>query len=144
MKISMHFNHPTTREACRIVMMHYQDKDFLDLISQAEFNHTMHDSFTVANRLRNLMFGLEIDVKLYKTLNPWSKVIGYADGETIYVNERKLDLPLLDRIENIYHEATHLCGFSHLGNTPNKYNLETVPYKAANIFAKYCKGIYDQ
>jgi hypothetical protein len=144
MKISMHFNHPVTREACRLVMMHYQDKAFLELITQEKFNHTLSDSFTVSQRLKSLMFGLEIEVELYKTINPWSNVIGYAEGSTIYVNSRKLNLPLWDRVENIYHEATHLCGFSHKGNSPDKYNLQTVPYKASNIFAKYLKGIYDQ
>jgi hypothetical protein len=143
MKITLEINDNTIREAAQIVMKHHLDKAFLDRLIPIRFNYTDLTGLDVVYRFIRLMPELNLVIKPYTTINPWSSVIGHARGETIFVNTRKLSLPLWDRVENIFHESTHLCGFSHDGNRPTPFNLKTVPYLSANIFANYCREIYD-
>ncbi len=139
MKFTIELQNETIRKAAELVMRHYNDKEFLTLLYVEKFLHTSHDGFTIAHNVRNAKLGMTI--KPYKTFSPWSNVIGYATGNTIFVNTRKLDLPLKDRVENLFHEPMHLLGYSHKGNRVNAYNLQTVPYKAAAIFVKYLESI---
>lgn len=122
-----------------MTMKYATDSEFYrHLVYTAEdFNHTDKTVAEVANDLQVKMVGLKVKVIPYKTWNPWSSVVGHAKGGTIYVNTRKLDLTLQDRIANLFHEATHLCGYSHRGNTPSAYNNATVPYLASRVFAAY-------
>lgn len=130
--------------AAYYVANNYFNEKFLEKIKAVQnFNHTELDSKEVAEKIWREFNKLNVNVVPYKTVNPWSKVIGYAKGNTIYVNTRKSDLSLLDRIENIFHEATHLIGFSHDGNRVTNYNLKTVPYLSANIFKNFIKEEYD-
>jgi hypothetical protein len=143
MKIYCEVNDENTRKAVSIVMKHYKDNEFLSrLRNVSKFNYTSDSSEIVAHRLSSVMDHLEIKVVPYKTINPFSKVIGHAKGNTIYVNTRKLYLPYIDRVENIYHEATHLCGYSHDGNRVTQFNLKTVPFLSAAIFSKFIQEIY--
>lgn len=126
--------------ASKLVMDHYKDMAFLERLALIQsFNHTKDSGAHVA--LRILRANIDIVIKPYKTFSPWSKVIGHAKGNTIYVNTRKLDLPLEDRVANIMHEALHLLGYSHKGNRVTEYNLGSVPYKVSKMFSEYVMSL---
>ncbi len=126
--------------ASKLVMDHYNDKAFLKQIKAVKsFNHTHDQGYNITDKL--IYAEIEITIKPYKTLSPWSKVIGHARGNTIYVNTRKLDLPLEDRVANIMHEALHLLGYSHKGNRVTEYNKNTVPYRVSKIFSEYITNL---
>lgn len=139
MKFTIELQNETIRKAASLVMEHCTDNRFLERLYEEKFLHTSHDGFMISHNIRNAKLGMTI--KPYKTFSPWSKAIGYATGNTVFVNTRKLDLPLKDRVENLFHEPMHLLGYSHKGNRVNAYNLQTVPYKAAAIFVKYLESI---
>ena len=143
MKIYNEVNDENVRKAASVMMKHCQDNQFLKLIQNvSQFNHTLMPSNYVASILFTYSIDCEITLKPYKTMNPFSSVIGYADGTTIYINERKLYLPVHERAGNLYHEFCHLAGFNHDGNRPNAYNLRTVPYLCGQLFSKYIQEIY--
>lgn len=132
-------NDKTILEAVRLVTMHFKDSEYFKTLRGVIFNHTKDDALFIEEN--TMALDKIVYVKPYKTFSTWSKVIGYAQGNTIYVNTRKLDLPLKDRIENIRHEIFHLQGYSHKGNRVTEYNLKTVPYLGANLFVKYLESI---
>jgi len=139
MRIICEINDETIRKASAIVMKHYKDDDFLEkLIEVDSFNHTHQSPIMVSFQLGNMPRSMTFTIKEYKSLNPFSKAIGYAKDGIIYFNSRKSGT-ILDRVETIYHEITHLCGYSHNGNRVNSYNLLSVPYLASNIFKNYVK-----
>lgn len=139
MKIINEVNNETVREACRLVQENFRDPNFLLILVDTQFYHTTDWGRLIANN--TTMFNHVVYVKPYKTWSPFSKVIGYAKNNTIYINTRKLDLPLKDRVENIRHEIFHLQGYSHKGNRVTEYNLKTVPFLGANLFMKYLESI---
>lgn len=143
MKIINSVNDKTVELACNIVMQYYHSPAFYQYIQDERFN---------GQKLRNVIYGDEVHaaqlsmnhivyVKPYKTFNPWSRVIGHARGDTIFVNTRKLDLSLEDRVINIRHELYHLEGFKHPNNSPTEFDYGTVPYKGGVLFAKFLKSI---
>lgn len=143
MKIYNQVNNEDIRKASLIVMKHFLDKEFLDRVEAVDrFNYTEHSPLEVSLRLKAVVPFLEIYIKPYKTLNPFSRVIGYAQSNTIFVNTRKIDLPYYERVENIAHETLHLCGYKHRGNYVNAFNLKTVPYMVGSIFKNYVVDIY--
>lgn len=139
LKIINEVNNETVREACRLAQEHFRDAALKELFRGVKFNHT--NSFGMDIYWNTYDFKETVYVKPYKTFSPWSKVIGYAKDNTIYVNTRKIDLPLKDRVENLRHEIFHLQGYSHKGNRVTEYNLKTVPYLGANLFVKYLESI---
>jgi len=139
MKIINEVNHETVREACRLVGASFKHNDFLNSLLDINFNFTPESGYEVAKNTE--VFEGTVYVKPYTTFSPWSKVIGYAQGNTIYVNTRKLDLPLKDRVENIRHEIFHLQGYAHKGNRVTEFNLKTVPYLGASLFVKYLESV---
>jgi len=59
-------------------------------------------------------FNLNIAIVPYTSKNPWSSVLGYAEGNKIYENTRKINsLSLTERTGHLGHEAVHLLGLSH-------------------------------
>lgn len=143
MKIDVQVNDPVIRQAATLFMKHYNDPTFLNKVSCSPyFYHTEHSPEAVAHSIQFLGESMEMVIKSYKPLNPWTKAIAYAEGNTIYFNSRKR-LGLLDRVETICHEFLHLCGYSHDGNFVTAYNLKTVPYKVANIFKDHVKEILE-
>ena len=145
MRIFCEVNDENVRKAASILMKHYKDEDFLNRVREEDFfNHSQHSPVTVASVLEKFPKNITVIIKPYKTLNPFSNVIGYAENNIIYVNTRKLGLNWLDRVENLYHEMTHICGYSHKGNRVTGYNLKTVPYLVANIFKRHVSEIYER
>jgi hypothetical protein len=140
MKFEIFINDPVIHKAANLVETHYKDSEFLfNLGAIQNFNHSYDSGYAVGVKIFNSE--LKIQIKPYKTWSPWSNVIGYASGNTIYCNTRKLHLPLKDRVENFFHEPMHLLGYSHKGNYVNAFNLNTVPYRTASIFVKYLESI---
>lgn len=134
--INNKINHPTLQQSALLFMRHYRDDEFLALVKNvSHFNHTADIGLIVADKIAGAK--LEIEVLPYKTFSPWSKVIGYAEGNKIFVNTRKINLPLEDRVENLMHETAHLLGYSHKGNYVTMYNLRTVPFVLGALFSKY-------
>lgn len=142
MRIVCESNDENIRKASSLVMKHYADEGFLNNIREVDyFNHTNQSPVMVASVLEIAPKNMTVIVKEYKHWNPFSKVVGYASGNTIFFNTRKSG-SWLDRVETMYHELCHICGYSHKGNRVNSYNLLSVPYKASNIFKNYVKEIY--
>lgn len=139
MKIINEVNNETVRQACGLVQLHFKDKALKDFFNDVKFNHT--EDYGLDVYWNTFDFNKIVYVKPYTSLSPWSKVIGYATDNTIYINTRKLGLSLKDRIENIRHEIFHLQGYSHKGNRVTKFNLNTVPYFGASLFVKYLENI---
>ena len=126
--------------ASKLVMDHYTDSKFLEMLYDVKsFNHTDDNGYAVGRKL--LLANALIVIKPYKTKWPWSSVIAHAKNGTIYVNTRKLDLPLEDRVANIMHEALHLLGYSHKGNRVTEYNKLTVPYLVSKMFSEYVMSL---
>jgi len=137
--IKSEINDPTINQAALLFMRHYRDSEFLDLVESVQsFNHTRDNGKDVALNLSDAV--LEITLKEYKTFNPWSAAIAYAEKKTIYFNARKKNQTVVDRCETIMHEALHLLGYSHRGNKPDSYNLGSVPYKVGMMFGRYIAG----
>jgi hypothetical protein len=139
MKIINEVNNETVRQACRLVQDNFFSDGFLISLEDKKFNYTDDDFFDITKNTKS--FNKTVYVKPYTSLSPWSKVIGYATDNTIYINTRKLNLPLKDRIENIRHEIFHLQGYSHKGNRVTEFNLKTVPFKGASLFVKYLESV---
>jgi len=139
MKIINEVNNEIVRQACGLVQLHFKDVELKDFFNDVKFNHTKDHGLDIY--WNTFDFSQIVYVKPYTTFSPWSKVTGYAKGNTIYINTRKLDLPLKDRVKNIRHEIFHLQGYSHKGNRVTEFNLRTVPYLGANLFVKYLESI---
>lgn len=139
MKIINEVNNEIVRQACGLVEANFKNSDYLNSLINVKFNFTHESGYEVAKNTE--VFEGTVYVKPYTTFSPWSKVIGYAKGNTIYINTRKLDLPLKDRVENLRHELYHLQGYSHKGNRVTEYNLKTVPYLGASLFVKYLESV---
>lgn len=71
------------------------------------------------------------EVRFYRSFNPWSRVVGYAKGGKIYINERKAsDYKTI--VGNLVHEYMHVVGFTHGNNYKTKDKcLYSVPYFAS-------------
>lgn len=131
-------NDATVAQACSLVARHHRDEAFLSIVAKSgPYNHTSDDGAAVAERIRSA--GAAIAVTPYTAFLPWSKVIGYSTGKQIFVNTRKLDLPLHNRVSNIMHEAMHVLGYKHKGNRVTDYNKQTVPYRVGKLFAEYVR-----
>jgi predicted metallopeptidase len=123
-------------EACRIVSSRLFEFGFYEQLCNVEkFNLSTYNGKQVWQTM--FQTELTVEVREYKTWNPWSKVIGHAKGNVIYFNMRKKDLSQQDSVEFILHELMHLWGFKHKGNKVTAFNLKTVPYLVARMFAKY-------
>jgi hypothetical protein len=144
MKINVEINDDVIRRAASAVIKHYKDEEFLRRIKNvSSFYFTDQSPEVVAQRLPAAMDRLEIYIRPYKSMNPFSRAIAHAKGNEIFINTRKLNFPYIDRVETIFHEASHLCGYSHNGNRPTSDNLRSVPYLAAALFSRYIQELYD-
>lgn len=143
MKIDIQVNDPTIRQAAALFLKHHNDFEFLNKVaSYPGYNHTEHSPEGVSHSIDFFAENFQIVIKSYKSVNPWSKAIAYAEGNTIFFNSRKR-LDVLDRVETLMHEFCHLCGYSHDGNYVTAYNLKTVPYAVGNIFKNHVKDILE-
>jgi len=140
MKFEIHMDNERIHQAAALVEKHYKDIQFLHKVEMNKtFNFTSRNGLYVAHDIRQSE--LTMKIKSYTTWNPFSKVIGHAKGDTIFINTRKLDLSLEDRIQNLFHEYLHLLGYKHKGNSVNEFNNGTVPFNVAKIFSQYVMSL---
>jgi hypothetical protein len=78
-------------------------------------------------------------VFFYKTVNPWSSVLGYFDGKAIHINFRKINqLSHADLVGLLVHEKLHALGYSHGNNFKNSDKVDfSVPYYASENIKKW-------
>lgn len=71
-----------------------------------------------------------INVYTYKPFYPFSKALGYYDGDAIWINIRKMEvLDISQLIGLLVHEYAHYCGYKHGSNYKSKEKcLYSVPY----------------
>jgi hypothetical protein len=93
------------------------------------FTHTTDRPYLVAATITDTFNHDPAPVRTYRTVNPWSSVLGYTKNGIIYVNTRfsiRADISAI--AGNLVHELCHVRGYSHKGNRPTAYNLKSVPY----------------
>lgn len=71
-----------------------------------------------------------VDIYTYRSINPFSKAVGYYDGEAIHINLNRIKtFNFEDFCGLLLHEYSHHCGFSHGSNFKSKEKtLFSVPY----------------
>jgi hypothetical protein len=112
-----------------------------------DFTFTKDEGTKVAEVLKaeaNQAFQTDdIEVRPYRTKWPWSSVIGYSDGENVYINMRKINsLSISDYVGNLVHEFCHHAGYGHGDNNISRNTerkLKSVPYYCGEL----ASGIYD-
>lgn len=137
MKIINTINNEIIKEAVGIVNHYYKDDLFLLKLLHLKFNHTEDHGAIVAQKIasnKKIFY-----VVPYVHWNRFSSTLGHFEDPNYRVNMRKVNaLKLKERVKNIFHECCgHGNGYSHKGNYVTAYNLETVPFKAAEVFAQY-------
>ena len=80
---------------------------------------------------------MNFDLTLYRSLNPWSKVKGYTEPDSmrIYLNKkyyRRVSWTTIDVAANLAHEWVHKMGFGH-DYYANEERPFTVPYAIGRI-----------
>lgn len=80
---------------------------------------------------------MNFDLTLYRSLNPWSKVKGYTEPDSmrIYLNKkyyRRVSWTIIDVAANLAHEWVHKMGFGH-EYYDNEERPFTVPYGIGRI-----------
>lgn len=101
----------------------------IDHISNKEdFKYNSGHGIQVALNL--ILVREPIDIYVYKPFYPFSKAIGYYDGECIWINSRKMQvLDISNLIGLLLHEYAHYCGYKHGSNYKSKEKcLYSVPY----------------
>lgn len=127
------------KDAAMVANWLLTSSEFYDEIEKVKtFTHSNEDGFEVSRKLKNNRHIMQVNVKEYKSLWPWSKAIGYFSKRRprdINVNIRKIDsLDVWDYIGNYIHEKMHMLGYSHKGNNKYKHNnVDSVPYLVGYI-----------
>lgn len=107
--------------AASLVLKFTKEPAFWQLLAETFYDTGIKDDLitheTDIRRHLEFMFtqaNATVFIVPYKTKNPFSSVIGHAEGNTIFENVRKMDsLTLAQRVGHIGHETTHLFGYSH-------------------------------
>lgn len=99
-----------------------------DVSNKDDFKYNSGHGSQVAMNL--ILLREPINVFTYKPLYPFSKAIGYYDGEAIWINIRKMEvMSEADLIGLLVHEYAHYCGYKHGSNYKSKDKcLYSVPY----------------
>lgn len=80
-----------------------------------------------------------INLYTYKPIYPFSKALGYYDGEAIWINIRKMQAMNQDALIGLLlHEYAHYCGYKHGNNYKSKDKvLYSVPYYLSENVSKW-------
>ena len=76
------------------------------------------------------------EIKLYKFLNPWSAATSFNEGQSININSRRTQRPLISMVNTLIHERGHFAGYSHNGNYQSG-NENSVNYKMGSVSEKH-------
>lgn len=98
------------------------------IINKTDFEYDSGHGVAIALNL--IKVREPISIKIYKPLYPFSKAIGYYDGESIWINIRKMHaMSESDLIGLLVHEYAHYCGYKHGNNYKSQHKcLYSVPY----------------
>lgn len=125
-------------------------KSFFSLVEgKSDFTFTKDDGYKIAKVLKEeasqALQTDDIEIRPYSSKWPWSSVIGYSDGENIYINMRKINsLSVSDYVGNLVHEFCHHAGYGHGGDNISKdtnKKLGSVPYYCGNVASIYHKRL---
>ncbi len=133
-------NYDVVQRAVSLANHLLSDHSFYEEIARhPRFDNTTATSREVADAMKSCTSRLE--VVLYKTRNPWSRVLGKEnewEPNRIYLNSRRLDRAVSEIAGTMVHEAVHAADavspldFGHSGNRPNG-NDDTAPYWIGNM-----------
>jgi hypothetical protein len=109
----------------------------LELEDKNDFLYDSGSGWAIVGKIANCQKVAE--VRLYKTWNPWSKVMGYTNGVNIYINSRKLSsMSQADLVGLLCHEYLHIVGFRHGNNYKTKEKCEkSVPYFVSENISRW-------
>jgi len=112
-------------------------KMIMEIENKNDFKFNSGLGEEVAKKLLELREPLKIFT--YRPMNPWTKAVGYFDGESIHINVRKLPfMSIVDITANLLHEYAHYCGYSHGNNYKTKEKcLYSVPYYISENIGKW-------
>ena len=149
MRIHLQTDNQTIEIAAHLMARYYNDYKFLEKVRahRGRFNHSSDTPGEVAQKIKDAT--VDVYIVEYKPLWRWTKAIGHAKFDKknnrgiIYVNVYKIDLPLMERVNNLMHEFMHFLGYGHKGNHRTPYNELTVPYKVGQMFEEYVQERVD-
>jgi hypothetical protein len=104
-----------------------------------KFNETKDSPNLVLSRLRRVK--IDAIVSYYKSKNPWSSAVAYAEGNTLYFNTRQIGAWTdCDFASTGLHEASHMAPLEY-GHDFNYYSGRelTVPYWLNTVVDRCCK-----
>jgi len=141
MKIICTIKDKKIEDSCNVLLTHFNDQDFLNMVCLEKFSYTNDSGVEVARRIKIGPIAIQ-KIVAYKTKWPWSSVLGYYENNTYFLNTRKMDISVLDRAENLFHELVgHGCGYTHKEGKQDAESLNSVPYKSGEMFKSYIKSI---
>jgi hypothetical protein len=120
-KLNPTLNGTQVAEAIKLLMRYVKDPEFWELFKKETINTNLshHDILEndaeIFNHIR-FMFNCDLNIEIvsYKTRYPFSSVIGYAEGNRVYENTRKINsLTIHERVGHLGHEICHLFGYRH-------------------------------
>ena len=118
-------------------LLHYESSMMKELRAKNDWKYNSGSGEEVYQRFAKAT--AVVPVFFYKTINPWSSVLGYYDGKAIHINSRKIDkLSHADLVGLLLHEFSHAAGFTHGNNykTQDKV-LYSVPYYLSSNVEKW-------
>lgn len=121
-------------QGCELANRALLDPSFASLWHQE--SPTYNNNCSQETILASLKEGeILLNLNFYTPFWPWSSVVSYESGGSIYYNSRKFNsLSVNDLSSNLLHEASHKLGFTHPGNKPTPSVLHTVPYTLNRVF----------
>lgn len=119
-KVSKVFENTQIEKAAVLTLKFVNEPAFWQLLAETFYDTGIEDDLITheidIRRHLEYMF-LKSNCTVYVVpYKAWfgSKVLGYAEGNTVFENTRKMNvLSLPERIGHIGHEITHLFGYSH-------------------------------
>ena len=108
-----------------------------ELAEKDDFKYNSGHGVQVALNL--ILVKEPINVYTYKSINPFSKAIGYYDGEAIWINSRKMQAMDINSLVGLFiHEYSHYCGYGHGNNYKSQEKcLYSVPYYLSENVARW-------
>ncbi len=139
----MRFNNkivnPKLDEACKIAddLLQTGSKMIEEVSKKNDFKYDSGMGMFIALNLIRVREPIKINS--YKPFYPFTKALGYFDGEAIWINIRKMEvLAVNDLVGLLLHEYAHYCGYKHGNNFKSKDKcITSVPYFLSENIAKW-------
>ena len=143
MNVSLRFENKTFNHDIRLAitiastLLSEKSKMIEEIKTKNDFVFGSGDGLKVAANL--LLDRPLVPVFLFKSINPFTRSLGYFDGKAIFINRRSLDkLSIVQLTGLMLHEYSHYCGYGHGNNFKTKAKTETsVPYFLSENIQKW-------